>query len=277
MEKGKRIFTMDEYKRLRELVSQLEKADRQKSKSIRGKLRDIGLYWSEVANGASYTVQNFDLLFKDGTLKISGGDGNLIVSQSNKQLENSKVNILSEASSNVLSEKIIDLIHGQFRLVRTMQEKEVPNQPGLYCIKLKEQAVLPTKYGEIRNNRIIYIGKATKSLRERLWEEEIHHKRAATFFRSIGAMLGFLPPKGSLYGKTTRNYKFSKEDTLKIIEWMENNLLVNFLVIPLHYIDETESFLITEFKPLVNIQNNPTPSEALIKARQKCVEVAKSK
>ena len=74
MEKGKRVFTTIEYKRLRELISQLEKADRQKSKSIRKNLRNIGLYWSEVADGVAYTVANLDRLFAIGTLKFSDGD-----------------------------------------------------------------------------------------------------------------------------------------------------------------------------------------------------------
>lgn len=74
MAKGKTIFTLEEYKKIKDLVSQLEKADRQKAKSIRNKIRNIDLYWSEVASGMEYTVVNLNHLFSIGTLKISDGN-----------------------------------------------------------------------------------------------------------------------------------------------------------------------------------------------------------
>lgn len=94
-----------------------------------------------------------------------------------------------------------ELIKGNFQSVSSLSADAIPNESGIYCIKLREGSTLPSKYGKIREDRIIYIGIASKSLRKRLWEEELNHKRAATFFRSIGAMLDYLPPKGSLYGK----------------------------------------------------------------------------
>lgn len=73
MGKGNIMFTQAVYKELRNLISLREKANPSQQKSIRAKLRKHGLYWSEVASGMDYTVENFDLLFSKGILKISDG------------------------------------------------------------------------------------------------------------------------------------------------------------------------------------------------------------
>ena len=153
----------------------------------------------------------------------------------------------------------------------------IPKKPGLYCIKLRKGISFSKEFGTIGKDRIIYIGKASTSLRERLWEEELNHRRAATFFRSVGAVLGYLPPKGSLVNKQNKkNYRFSEDDTQKIIEWMRTSLLVNFVEVNPTELEEIEKTLIGNYKPLLNIAHNPTPSLALKAARKKCVEWAKN-
>lgn len=72
-ERGKRIFTPDEFNRIISLVKELEHADKSRQKRIRDSLRKIGLYWSEVGFG-SYTVANVQSLFENGTLRIHGGE-----------------------------------------------------------------------------------------------------------------------------------------------------------------------------------------------------------
>ena len=276
MEKGKRSFKMDEYKRLRELVSQLENADRQKSKSIRAKLRDIGLYWSEVANGADYTVRNLDHLFEIGTLKISEGHISNIIT---------KKDFVAEKDTEIFNEKLdLDikeitkkLIHTPFLKVKDIESGErIPNVPGIYCIKLRHGISFPKDYGKIREDGIIYIGKADKSLRKRLWDQELNHNGHATFFRSIGAMLDLRPPKGSLSGSTSRNYEFNEEDTKYIRFWMRECLMVNFVPVPVENIEPIENSLIKKYCPLVNIKGNPQKSRALEVVRKECVEIAQS-
>lgn len=65
------IFTTAEFEQIEILVRQLEKAPADKQKSIRGKIRRIGLYWSEVASGKSYTVQNLQRLVDKAAIKVS--------------------------------------------------------------------------------------------------------------------------------------------------------------------------------------------------------------
>ena len=168
------------------------------------------------------------------------------------------------------------LLQGQFVSVGALTGDMVPDAPGLYCIKLCKKDQRLTKFGKVREDGVIYIGQASTSLWDRLWKQELNHHGAATFFRSIGAMLGYLPPKGSLAGKCTRNYKFNTEDTEAIRQWMRQNLLVNHIVVDASALDGIEEALICKYTPLVNLAKNPAASQALKAAREKCVAYAKS-
>ena len=71
-ENARTVFSKAEYDQIEALVKQLEKAPADKQKGIRGKIRRIGLYWSEVAGGAAYTVQNLQRLVSQGVIKVYG-------------------------------------------------------------------------------------------------------------------------------------------------------------------------------------------------------------
>ena len=169
------------------------------------------------------------------------------------------------------------LIGGSFVSANTLSDQSVPDVPGLYCIKLRKGIVLPAKYGKVREDGIIYIGQASTSLHQRFWRQELNHHGAATFFRGIGAVLGYLPPKGSLYGKTTGNYKFSEKDTEAIRKWIRQSLLVNWIPFATDKMDIVEAELIQEYRPLMNSTHNPTPSQELAAARERCSEHARSR
>lgn len=171
------------------------------------------------------------------------------------------------------------LIKGNYKSVDELQkELLIPESPGIYCIKLKEGVSLPEPYShKLTMSRIIYIGISSVSLKDRLWEQELQHSSPATFFRSMGAILGYLPESGSLYGIKTKNYKFSTTDTEKIKNWMRESLEVNFLSISASLLDNFEKRLITKYTPLVNIKDNPFKCKELENARKRCVEIAKSK
>ena len=132
------------------------------------------------------------------------------------------------------------LINGPFVSVNTLGENSVPTASGLYCIK--------------------------------------NHQRPATFFRGIGAILGFLPPKGSLVGKANQNnYKFSPEDTEAIRKWMRQSLLVNWVPLEPTKIPDTEKALIIKYQPMMNTAHNPNKNNELAAARKRCREYAQSK
>lgn len=71
-ENARTRFFSREMERIEQLVRELEKAPADKQKGIRGKIRKIGLYWSEVAGGKAYTVQNLRMLVKQGVIKVDG-------------------------------------------------------------------------------------------------------------------------------------------------------------------------------------------------------------
>lgn len=162
-----------------------------------------------------------------------------------------------------------------------IKKVNLPESPGLYCIKAID-VNNSGFHGEIqkifleRNNPIIYLGKSDKStLKERLFQE-LRAEKHGTFFRSLGAILGYLPPKGSLKSnRNKRNYKFNKSDELSIIKWINTYLEVSFVETSTN-ISEIEKDLIKLHTPLLNIKNNPNSLKLLKDVRKYCMEVANS-
>lgn len=152
----------------------------------------------------------------------------------------------------------------------------VPHEPGLYCLRLKSGSSMPAPFMqelEARRHNIVYIGIATTSLHQRLMQE-LRAKGHGTFFRSLGAVLGYRPPKGSLLHKANkRNYTFSASDEQAIIRWINSHLLVNWI----SYIGDYESFearLIQRHLPLLNLNKNPASLPELTALRAECVRIA---
>ncbi len=167
----------------------------------------------------------------------------------------------------------------KFRLANAINSL-VPSKPGLYCIRIKNIDALPEPFNseiEKRGHNIIYIGIASQSLNKRMLNQELRANGHGTFFRSLGAILGYRPPFNSLAEKKNkRNYKFSASDEEKIIDWINENLLVNWVEQSSGW-EIIESALIRKYKPLLNIANNPKAIPELSKLRKECVEVANGK
>lgn len=162
-----------------------------------------------------------------------------------------------------------------FRKVREMSSIDFPNVPGLYAIRIEDVDVLPKAISnelKKREHDILYIGIASKSIRERLWEHELNFKNNATFFRSIGAILGYRPSEGSLR-LCSNNYKFSKSDKEKIITWIKEHLLVNFIKYD-SQLSDVEKIFINKYKPILNIRNNPYKLKYVEDLRRECVTIA---
>ena len=159
-------------------------------------------------------------------------------------------------------------------------DQSVPEKPGLYCIRIKNVDAVPEPFNselKKRNHNIIYIGIASQSLNRRMLSQELRANGHGTFFRSLGAVIGFRPPVGSLINKKNkRNYKFSSADEAKIISWINDNLLINWVEQPSGF-EEIETTLITKYKPLINLAKNPDAMNELSKLRKECVEVANGK
>jgi hypothetical protein len=153
----------------------------------------------------------------------------------------------------------------------------VPHNSGLYCIRITDINKLPKPFNTFladRQHDIIYIGIATSSLNRRFLNQELRANGHGTFFRSIGAMLGLRPPKGSLVNKVNkRNYKFSSADEQKIIKWINDNLKVNWIEFSGDF-ETVETKLINKHRPLINLAKNPSALKELSDLRKICVQIA---
>ncbi|MDQ1130971.1 GIY-YIG nuclease family protein [Microbacterium sp. SORGH_AS_0888] len=156
-------------------------------------------------------------------------------------------------------------------------DPEVPDRPGLYAIKVRDRAALPQPFCNLLDSRdsdLIYVGIASTSLRKRFLGQELRARGHGTFFRSIGAVLGFRPPSGSLVGMAnSRNYTFAAQDNGAIIDWINANLIVNWIEFAgAHAVEE--SALLRAHTPLLNLQGNPAALPLLKALRAECVRIA---
>ncbi|MDT0181457.1 winged helix-turn-helix domain-containing protein [Microbacterium sp. ARD31] len=166
-----------------------------------------------------------------------------------------------------------------FRSARDIDD-DVPDRFGLYAIRVRSIDVLPEPYRSIaqeRDSDLIYLGEATgQTLRARFLRNEIRGRGHGTFFRSIGAVLGYRPAVGSLVAKgNQRNFRFSPADTAAVVEWINENLVVSWVAFD-EGVHVTEVALIRSHTPLLNLRDNPAALPELSKLRALCVEIATS-
>ena len=159
----------------------------------------------------------------------------------------------------------------------------LPNSPGYYSIwTVSESSIPPSFRGRVLDQSgakysLLYIGIATRSLRMRLGNQELQHRSPATFFRSIGAILGYRPMSGSLPLKSkSSNYKFSAADTAQIVNWIQNDLRVAW-VEEIEPDESVEVDLIRKHTPPLNIKHNPKSVSALRDLRALCLSIARGK
>ena len=165
-----------------------------------------------------------------------------------------------------------------FKRVCDISRSDIPPKTGLYAIAINDVYDIGRPFRDDlieRKHNLLYIGKSQRTLRERLWDEDLHHENPAAFFRSIGAALGFRPVRGS--SKNGKNYKFSTEDTEIIKNWIDEHLSVNYVDCPIEMLDETEKKLISNYLPLLNHTHNPKKSKRLSEVKKECRDIAMDK
>ncbi|TFC74578.1 hypothetical protein E3O45_10320 [Cryobacterium sp. TMS1-20-1] len=152
-------------------------------------------------------------------------------------------------------------------------DKDVPDAFGVYAIRLAGGVELPEPFEtllSVRRTRLIYIGKGT-SLKKRMLGNELRGRGHGTFFRSVGAVLGYRPLAGSLASKANKyNFSFQKQDREAIVGWINANLEVNWVVLPEADVRATEAALILDQAPLLNLDGNPRALVELDELRGLC-------
>lgn len=154
----------------------------------------------------------------------------------------------------------------------------VPTAPGYYAIFIDTPDCLPSPFSDLlvqRKTTLVYIGIATRSLRRRLIEQDLLHRAPSTFFRGLGAILGFRPPPGSLLGRANQNnYRFSASDTSTIIDWIRQHLWVSWVQAE-PAIEEVEKSSIRRYYPILNTDDNPKPVAQLAILKRECLRIAR--
>ena len=225
----------------------------------------------------------------------SGGKGSTwIIPKSkfrNHKAEKHTIEITSQNKLIPKQRKIIYANHSSAQIEKNLLNEKyskkastideiVPNVPGIYIVRINSNVTLPDAFRSHqieRGHNILYLGIATTSLKSRFLNQELRARGHGTFFRSIGAMLGYTPIKGSLITKANkRNYKFPVESEQEIISWINKNLIVHWSECE-ESLEDLETVLIGKYRPLLNIAKNPSALEILQALRRKCVEIANGK
>ena len=138
--------------------------------------------------------------------------------------------------------------------------------PGLYAFFVKHISDLPPCFSADTLTRplpeLIYIGQASRCLLTRAWHQDCRHKGAASYFRSVGVMLGFSSVTPA------RNYKFSQADTNEITAWMDEHVSVSWTSV-VTSLNSDEKEVIRRFTPLLNIRHNPRAFTLLRQLRKR--------
>ena len=160
------------------------------------------------------------------------------------------------------------------------EAEQVLATPGYYAIFIDDPCALPNPFQELLvergTTRLIYIGLATVSLYDRLVKQDLRHQQPSTFFRGIGCVLNYRPPPGSLVGnKNQNNYRFSANDTAKIVEWIDEQLSVSWIKAE-PALETIEECLIRKYHPLMNTKHNPSAIPELADLRRECRMIARA-
>lgn len=223
-------------------------------------------------------TKNYPTLFeRNGSTVILNGQTDINeIKTKNRTIKVQKKSIEVYSNKSLVEKVLID--EKNFKPAGSI-DNLVPNVPGLYCMRIIDINKMPKPFDIYLNNRghnIIYIGIASQSLQKRFLYQELRAKGHGTFFRSIGAVLGYRPEKGSLKTKANkRNYKFKPEDEKKIINWINNNLIANWVTFDGN-IESIETGIIQRYLPLLNIAKNPMALNELSELRAECVKIANS-
>ncbi|MCZ2083645.1 MAG: hypothetical protein LC112_05180 [Flavobacteriales bacterium] len=213
------------------------------------------------------TSSDFEQLISSGRIRIGKISNQPIKSQNPK----------SESSTNISKTESVDILNAEYLTINSALIAN-NNFSGFYSLRLKDTSKLPLVFQNIlkkRDHKIIYFGKAeTQTLAKRL-NQELYAKGHGTFYRSIGAVLGYLPENGSLKDKANQNnYKFAASDNLKITKWIEENLEIAIFRFSGDF--KIENAIIKNYTPLLNDSHNPLSLTELKQLKDQCRKTARN-
>ena len=186
------------------------------------------------------------------------------------------------SNPNYFNDVLLDLTERGQLLRREPARQKISEEYGVYSIFIDTPVALPECFNVELNKRatnLLYVGQAQcQSLRTRLIQQDLSGIGNSTFFRGVGAILGYRPESGSLHGKKNQNnYVFTQDDKKKIVDWIDTFIQIRWHVITeTNVINDCEKHLINELYPLLNWKHNPRKFKPLEELRKECREIAKS-
>lgn len=261
--KGKDEFTSDTINKLEELIKLRIKAPSSGQKSIRQKMRNLGLYGQDDCGITDMQISDLHSLIKSGRIKIIGGNFKPSSSSTKILIPITIAKPKTQKSSKKIStnnDKILESFKANSFDPKIDVETKIDDSPGNYIICLRKNVKLPivsisptlTKFEGLN---VIYTGIAGGSLRTRDFRQHFKGDNAgrSTLRKSLGVLFGYkLIPRDK--DPNTGKTKFNIKDEQELSEWMLTNLIMFFL--PTADFNSIEIKLINQFNPPLNIKDN---------------------
>jgi hypothetical protein len=261
--KGKDEFTADTINKLEELIKLRIKTPSSGQKSIRQKMRNLGLYGQDDWGITDMQVSDLHSLIKSGRIKIIGGNyqpssASIAVSKPTSTTKPNTPKSSTTSSTNI--DKILESFKVNCFDPKLDAENKIDDSPGNYIICLRKNAKLPTvsispTLTNFEGINVIYTGIAGGSLRTRDFRQHFKGDNAgrSTLRKSLGVLFGYnLIPRDK--DPNTGKTKFDIKDEQELSEWMLTNLIIFFL--PTADFNSIEIKLINKFNPPLNIKDN---------------------
>lgn len=261
--KGKDEFTADAIKKLEELIKLRIKTPSSGQKSIRQKMRNLGLYGQDDWGITDMQVSDLHSLIKSGRIKVIGGNfkptsAPTIVAKPVPTVKNKTPKSLTTSSTNI--DKILDSFKANCFDPKFDEEAKIDDSSGNYILCLRKNSKLPTvsispTLTKFEGLNVVYTGIAGGSLRTRDFRQHFKGNNAgrSTLRKSLGVLFGYkLIPRDK--DPNTGKTKFNPKDEQELTEWMLANLIMFFL--PTADFNSIEIKLINQFNPPLNIKDN---------------------
>lgn len=261
--KGKDEFTADTIIKLEELIKLRIKTPSSGQKSIRQKMRNLGLYGQDDWGITDMQVSDLHSLIKSGRIKIIGGNfkpssATITALKPIPTAKPKKPKSSTTSSTNI--DKILESFKSNCFDPKLDEESKIEDSPGNYILCLRKNAKLPTvsispTLTKFEGLNVIYTGIAGGSLKTRDFRQHFKGNNAgrSTLRKSLGVLFGYkLIPRDK--DPNTGKTKFNINDEQELTEWMLENLIMFFL--PSSDFNSIEIKLINQFNPPLNLKDN---------------------
>lgn len=283
MPQGRSTFSRSEVDQIRRLVREKQTADRDRQKSIRGRLRAMGFRISDFADYPGFVESDLDDLITRGTIVVvdapAGDSAPVPRRRPSRQavVRRRESAPTSDARRDELAHFATDAVSALARRAPLDQAaRSVPPQPGLYAIYGDAMAWRELTLGDPPDKRPLYVGKAEDSLvsRDLATHFGIGRTGSSTVRRSFAALLCEplqldARPRNPKRPERFANYGLAPEQDEVLTAWMRKKLELAVWPKPATCelsLAEIEVEVLARLLPPLNLKDVRTPWAAQVKA-----------